>query len=307
MQDDRAVTEDIERREEEALRGEEEEAATRHLTADDRKQAHEESELRPLVIYEIIRRRGVQELERPRASLFWSAVAGGVAVSTSVFGKAFLHGYVPDVEWKPIVTNVGYTVGFLIVILGRLQLFTENTITAVFPVLAHPTKRNLWRTARLWTLVFLANLVGCAIAALLGVVANTAPPDKLWAALEISLHFAENTALENILFGVPAGFFIAAIVWMLPNAKGQEFWVIFLLTYMIGLGGQTHVIAGATELFMLVFAGLLDPLTAVFRGILPTLLGNVIGGTVLFALIAYGQIKEEMDEADERLVRRGGR
>jgi formate/nitrite transporter FocA (FNT family) len=296
MQDDQALNQEKERREiDEARRGEEA-AATAHLSPEDRKQAHKESELRPLVIYEIIRRRGVQELERPRASLFWSGVAGGVAVSTSVYGKAFLHGYMPDVEWKPIVTNIGYTVGFLIVILGRLQLFTENTITAVFPVLAHPTKRNIWRTARLWGLVFFANLIGCAIAALLGVVANTAPPDKLWAALDISLHFAENTALENILFGVPAGFFIAAIVWMLPNAKGQEFWVIFLLTYMIGLGGQTHVVAGATELFLLMFAGMLDPATAVFRGILPTLLGNVIGGTVLFALIAYGQIKEEMEE-----------
>jgi formate/nitrite transporter FocA (FNT family) len=93
---------------------------------------------------------------------------------------------------------------------------------------------------------------------------------------------------------MPAGFFIAAFVWMLPSSKGFEIFVVALFAWLIGAGGFTHVVAGSTEMFLLAFHGEM-PMTEVFvLHLLPTLLGNVLGGTGLFALLAYAQIKAEI-------------
>jgi len=63
---------------------------------------------------------------------------------------------------------------------------------------------------------------------------------------------------------------------------------------MIGLGGMSHVVAGSTELFILVARGELALATAVFGGILPAFAGNVLGGTGIFAALAYAQVREEI-------------
>lgn len=289
----------------EHVRDEGETAIRRSLSTNDKERMATDVGHRSLAVYELIRQHGVEEMERPLTSLFWSGLAGGLAVSMSLYAKAFLHDGLPDAEWRNLISSLGYSVGFIIVIMGRLQLFTENTITAVLPTLAHPTWKNLGRTARLWTVVLLSNLLGCALAAGLGVIARTQPPEQVWAAIDISLAYADNSWEQNLLYGVPAGFLIACIVWMRPNARGGDFWIILMITYVIGAGHLTHVIVGATELFLLMFWGALQPLEGFVFGILPTLAGNVIGGTVLFALIAYGQIKEEIAEEPELAARQG--
>lgn len=245
------------------------------------------------MVYEIIRQQGVEELERPFASLWWSGVVAGIAISTSVYCEAFIHSHLPDAAWRPLIENFGYSVGFVIVILGGFQLFTEQTVTAVLPVLAKPTLGNLGRTGRLWTIVFTANMAGTFFAALLALVIGQVDPEQLDAALAVSRHFVENGPLAIFLLGMPAGFFIAALVWILPTAKGNEFWLIILLTYMIALGDLTHVVAGLTEVFLLMLVGEESVFDGVFGIILPALIGNIIGGTVLFSLIAYAQVKEE--------------
>jgi formate/nitrite transporter FocA (FNT family) len=100
--------------------------------------------------------------------------------------------------------------------------------------------------------------------------------------------------VELLLLGVPAGFLIAALSWMLPNSEGSKFWVILFVTYVIALGGFAHVVAGSVEVFMLVIAGQLSLVTAFGGILLPALIGNILGGTALFSLIAYGQVHEEM-------------
>ena len=265
-----------------------------HLDNEQRDDVQEHQRLAAPVVYEIIRQQGVEELERPKSSLWWSGVAAGIAISTSVYCEAFLHSHLPDTSWRPLVENFGYCVGFVIVIMGGFQLFTEQTVTAVLPVLAKPTAGNLLRTARLWSIVFAANMAGTFFAALLALAVGQVKPDQLEAALAVSRHFADNGPLAIFLLGMPAGFFIAALVWILPTAQGNEFWLIVLLTYMIALGDLTHVVAGSTEVFLLILVGEESVLGGGLGIILPALLGNIVGGTVLFSLIAYGQVKEEI-------------
>lgn len=247
------------------------------------------------VIFEAIRRAGKHELSRPFTALWWSGVAAGLAMSTSVLGKGFLVSILPDADWAEGVTNLGYTVGFLIVILGRMQLFTENTLTPVLQVLLAPTRSNVLQTARLWGIVFSANLVGCAAAAFVLVHGHILPEVRLEGVLSVARHYGEATAFQHFAWGVPAGFLIAALVWILPRMDGAgEVLMIVILTYVIGLGGMSHVIAGSTELFVLVARGEHGLGTAVFAGILPALAGNVLGGTGIFAALTYAQVREEI-------------
>lgn len=247
------------------------------------------------VIFEAIRREGDHELRRPLSALWWSGVAAGLAISTSVLCKGFLVAMLPDADWTPAISNLGYTVGFLIVILGRMQLFTENTITPILPLFLAPTGGKLMQIARLWAIVFTANMVGCVAAALVLIFGNIVPPDRLEGILTVSRHYAEATPLQHFVWGMPAGFLIAALVWILPRMQSAgEVLVIVIVTYMIGVGGLSHVVAGATELFILVARGELALHTAILGGILPALAGNVLGGTGIFAALTYAQVRQEI-------------
>lgn len=247
------------------------------------------------VIFEVIRREGEHELLRPFSALWWSGVAAGLAISTSVLCKGFLASILPDADWAAGVSNLGYTVGFLIVILGRMQLFTENTITPILQLFLGPSRAKLFQIARLWGIVFVANLVGCAVAALVLVHGNIMPQARFEGILAVSRHYAEATALEQFGWGIPAGFLIAALVWILPRMESAgEVLLIVIVTYMIGLGGMSHVVAGSTELFILVARGELGAGAAVLGGILPALAGNVLGGTGIFAALTYAQVREEI-------------
>ena len=118
--------------------------------------------------------------------------------------------------------------------------------------------------------------------------------EQLAAALEISRHLAEKGPFEILMLGVLAGFLVAALVWTLPDAKGNEFWLIVAFTWVIGIGEFTHVIVGAAEVFLLLFEGELSVVQAVAAYILPIFVGTVLGGTGLFALIASAQVSEEL-------------
>ena len=257
-------------------------------------EVEERQRLRSPVIYEIVRAEGIEELERPVSSLWWSGLAAGLGISASLLAKGLLTYYLPDVAWAPAVTAFGYCLGFLIVVLGRLQLFTEQTVTAVLPLLKNPSRDSWIAMGRLWGVVLAANFTGTFLTALFMVAAEPVHPEHFLAMLEVSRKFAQLSGGEALLFGIPAGFLVAAMVWMIPNAKGSEFWVIVVMTYLIALGGFAHVIVGSSEVFLLILSGELGVAEGVFGLVLPSLVGNIIGGTGLFALLAYGQVQEEL-------------
>ena len=249
-----------------------------------------------LSIYEIVRTEGENELDRPWISLWWSGLAAGIAVTTSAVAQGLLHMVLPDTPWRGAVTSLGYSVGFLLVILGRLQLFTENTITVVLPLMADYSHRALGRTARMWGIVLGANLVGVLLAACFAQFLGIASKEELAAFREVGSHIFEKSPFELLVRAIPAGFMVAAIVWMLPNARNFELWVIVVFTWLIAFADMTHVIVGSMEAFLLLFSGDIGPWQMVGDFFLPALIGNIIGGTALFSLLAYAQVKREIEE-----------
>jgi len=265
------------------------------LTSKERDAVADHGNLSPLSVYSVILREGKEELRRPMTSLWWSGVAAGIGISTSVLAKGIIRSNLgSDHPYLTLIESFGYTFGFIWVILCRLQLFTENTITVVLPLLAQPTRNRLYCTARLWGIVFAANMCGTFFTAVLSVKVGILPADTLAAILEISHHVAQLSPTETLLRAIPSGFFIASLVWMLPSAKGSEVLLIIVFTWLISAGGFTHVIAGSNEIFSLVLNGDMNIITALGEHILPALIGNILGGTGLFAVIAHGQVSKEM-------------
>lgn len=252
--------------------------------------------LSPKLIFEVIRRDGMEELERPKRSLMWSGVAAGIMISLSVLGEAVFRTYLPDAQRSYLVENLGYSLGFLVVILGRMQLFTENTITTVLPAMQDPCRAMFARVAKLWGIVLTANVVGAFVAAATFAHTSAIPAELLPAIEELSRHATGFPPLEAFQRAIPAGVLVAAIVWMLPESDGFGFFVILVFTWMIAAGDFTHIVAGSVEMAYLMVQGLLPVSDAVFGFFLPVLAGNVLGGTLIFALLAFGQVRNELKD-----------
>lgn len=273
----------------------EKEKNNNNLSWQERLAVEEHEKLSPRLVYEIIRRDGIEELNRPTKALIFSGITAGIIISFSFIFKAALTAYLPaEAMWVDLVANMGYTVGFVLVILGHMQLFTENTITTVVPLFNPFTFEKLKGVLRLWSIVFISNLVGTALAALFLLNTQLFTPEIDHALNELAHHIASFSVTENLIKGIPAGILIASLVWMLPSAS-NKFLLIFFITYLMGLGGFTHVIVGSAEMAYWVYQGHASLDTYLFRFLIPTTLGNIIGGTGVFTLLIYGQVNEELD------------
>ena len=270
------------------------EPSSRRITEKEADDVEEMSSPRTPVIYEIVRRLGDEEMDRPLTSLWWSGIAAGLSISFSLLAQGILQAHLPEAPWRPLVVSLGYSVGFLMVVMSRQQLFTESTVTAVLPVMADFTRTNLWRLARLWSVVLLANMAGTLIAALLCTFTPVLTPELKTAMLDIAAQILNHSWLEMLFRAIASGFLIATMVWLIPSAEAAQFHVIVISTYLIAAAGFMHIVAGSVEAFLLVLDGQLGVLLMATEFFIPVLLGNIIGGTALFALIAYAQVMKEL-------------
>jgi len=250
------------------------------------------------VVYHAVRREGEDELERGTSALAWSGLAAGMSMGFSFATEGVLRAALPDAPWRLLVTKFGYSVGFLIVVLGRQQLFTENTLTVILPALRRRDSLIAANVLRLWSTVLAANLVGAAIFALALVrlpVFDAPIHDALVAA-------ARETAAPPfaavLARGIFAGWLIALMVWLLPFAETSRVWVIIGITYIVGIGQLSHVIAGSVDLLYLVVRGELPLATYASRFLAPALAGNIIGGVSLVAAVAHAQFIAGGDSED---------
>lgn len=260
------------------------------LSSAERKEVARRTNISAVVLHESVREAGERELRRHPVALAWSGLAAGLAMGFSLVAPGLLHAYLPPVLWRPLIDNLGYSVGFLIVVLGRQQLFTENTLTVILPLLAHPNRTTFARVGRLWSIVLVANLLGALFFAI--IIAHTAlfPPTIHTAFTEVAQHSLRGSFGLTILRGIFAGWLIALMVWLLPASQSNRLHIIILITYLVSLGGFAHIIAGSVDVLYLVSTGAVSWLVYLFSFMLPTLIGNIIGGVSLVAALNYAQV-----------------
>lgn len=249
---------------------------------------------RAMAIHEHIRQDGEKELERDAMALLWSAIAAGLSMSASLLAKGIFHVQLDGIPGAYVLENLGYTFGFIIVIMARQQLFTENTVTVVLPVMQKPSWVNFGLMMRLWSLVLLGNLIGTAVAAWAFEYMPIFDEETRDAFVKIGMEVMKNSPAEMFANAMISGWIIATMVWMFPSAGAAKIVVIILMTWLIALADTTHIVVGAVEIFYLIFNGTIHWSEFFWPFALPTLAGNICGGTFIFALLSHAQIRNDM-------------
>ncbi|RZF26482.1 formate/nitrite transporter family protein [Paraburkholderia sp. UYCP14C] len=269
--------------------------ASPHLDDEERDQASAHSSPRALVIHEIIREEGETALARAPLALLWSALAAGLSMGFSFLTEAVLESKTSSSHDGTSLTGAaGYCVGFIIVVLGRQQLFTESTLTVLLPVLTRRSLRVAAIALRLWLIVLAANLAGTWMFA--GILTmptsfaqNLSPVLDQLSQAPYGSNFV-STALKAVL----AGWLIALMVWLLPSARSAAVLIVAVLTYVVAVCDLAHVIAGSVEAAYAVLRGHAGLQDYLLRFCAPTLLGNVVGGVALVGLLNHASIAPEM-------------
>lgn len=236
------------------------------------------------------------EAERAWSSLLWSALASGLVIGLSLLASAFLASLATAEPHKKALAAAGYPLGFIFVVVGRSELFTENTLQPVLPLLHERTMHRLRGLLRVWGLLLAGNLLGTLIFAWL--VAHTA---VVPAPLHESLRAVSETGTRGgfgLVFyqGIYAGWLIALMAWLLGSttARGAQIALVWLCTSAISAFEFRHSIAGAVEAFFRAFVGTAAWGDMLGGFIVPAVLGNTVGGVVLVALLNYAQVKAEL-------------
>lgn len=241
---------------------------------------------------------GLEQLERPTLSLALSSIAAGLVLSFTAMAVAVTHGVVAPFGHEGLVrlaTALVYPLGFVVCLMSGTELFTEHTATAVYPVL---DRRSSWlRLLRLWGIVGAGNLLG----ALLGAGMLTAADPVIGAEagyVEIGRHLVGFESFPLLISALLAGWLMALGAWLIQATPPtvSQIVSIYIVTFLIGLGGLHHSIAGAVEMFTAYLAGDMFTIGQSLRFIATALLGNLIGGSFFVAVLNYGHIRHSQTQ-----------
>ncbi|WP_435174586.1 formate/nitrite transporter family protein [Halorussus sp. AFM4] len=232
-----------------------------------------------------------EAIDSTTQELFFSGLTAGFAIVLTFIGYAVGTANFPD---NPFLASVLYPIGFLYIILGRHELYTENTLPPVKLVLTRLASLPL--LLHMWGVVLAANIVGAGIGVF--VLANTQvlSPEAMRAGAELVHHGLETGWWDVFFKAVFAGWLVAGVVWLGTAAHDtiSRVVVIYLVFYMIPTVGLFHVISSGAEALFFVFLGAPGPglITVLYEFWLPVLLGNTFGGVVLVALVSYAQTEQ---------------
>ncbi len=262
------------------------------------KQPESGTRLTAAEIHDNVREPAEKEIERPAAALLWSALASGLAIGFSFLAAAFASHLVSE-PYRVAAAAAAYPLGFIFVIMARSELFTENTLVPVVPFLERRDSETFRKLLRLWGLLLLGNLVGAVIFA--WALARTPMVEpELHESLRQLASTATSGGFEHVLYGgVYAGWLIALLAWLLASTSytGAQIAFIWLCTAPIHALGFKHSIAGSVEAFYLAAGGAARWTDMLASFVVPSVIGNTIGGVLLVALLNYGQVASERSNA----------
>lgn len=264
-----------------------------HLEEHEREQAARSTQLAARVIHEVLREEGEVELRRSAAALSWSGLAAGLSMGFSFMTQAMLQAALRGASAAELIAPLGYTVGFLITVLGKQQLFTETTLTATLPLMHRPSAQSLWRLMRMWAVVLATNLAGTLIFAWLLSQPGVMRPEIAETLMKAAKGAFSDSFVVGALRAMFSGWLIALMVWLLPAAAAAAPFLIVALTYIVGLAQFPHIIAGSTEAAYAVINGAASVHDYLARFLAPTLTGNLLGGTALAAVLNHAPVAHD--------------
>ncbi|MBB5058452.1 formate/nitrite transporter FocA (FNT family) [Granulicella aggregans] len=245
-------------------------------------------------IYEQVANNARQELGRSTVSLIISGFAGGTFMGLSALGTAIALAMLTPPGTQPsgsveFIAKMFYPIGFIVVILGRSQLFTENTLYPVALVLSE--KRHFWNTMRLWAAVLPSNVVGAFAFASLVSLTHALKPEFVQSLAKLGLEAAHNPTSAIFWSGVMGGWIIALTAWLVSGSHSitGSVMIIWILTFVVGLGSFAHCIATSGEVLVAILIHQ-AAWTAYPAWFFPAVAGNICGGVGMVTILEYGQV-----------------
>lgn len=235
------------------------------------------------------------EMKRPAAALLFSAFASGLTIGFSFIGGGYAAALVSP-AYQSFAAGCAYPLGFLFIVFARSELFTENTLEPIIPLLHKRDRETLVAMLRLWGLLLAGNIVGAALFAWFVQRAPLFADPTIHDALRsIAAHSTSDGFSLTLLRGVMAGWLIALMTWLLASTQDSTSHVIliWLTTAPIAWLGFRHSIVGSVEAFYRVSEGTATLGAMAGSFIVPAIIGNAVGGIVLVALLNYGQVHQE--------------
>ncbi|MDP9039906.1 MAG: formate/nitrite transporter family protein [Acidobacteriota bacterium] len=256
-------------------------------------------------IYEQVASNARQELGRSSTSLAISGLAGGIFMGLSALGNAIALAVLTPAGSEPSTTTqfiakLFYPLGFIAVILGRAQLFTENTLYPVALVLAE--KKHFWKTMKLWAVVLPCNVLGALAFAALATRTGGLMPSAVHSLAQLGVDILHHPAATIFWSGVMGGWIIATVAWLVSGSHSitGSVILIWMLTLVVGLANFAHCIASSGEVFSAILTGV-APWSAFLVWFVPAVLGNIAGGVGMVTLLEYGQVVVGNDAQAEAL------
>jgi formate/nitrite transporter FocA (FNT family) len=252
-------------------------------------------------IYNQVAENARKELKRSTTSLGISGFGGGTFMGLSALGPAIVLSMLGHSKSEELISRMFYPLGFIVVILGRSQLFTENTLYPVALVLAE--KRHFWNTLRLWSVVLPSNIVGAFCFAFIASRTPAYAPGIVVELGNLGLDAIAHPAAALFWSGVIGGWMIALTAWLVSGSHSitGSVMIIWMLTFVVGLGNFAHCIATSCEVLVAVLSHR-APWIAYPTWLIPAVMGNICGGVGLVTILEYGQVIYGGDEEARRSI-----
>jgi formate/nitrite transporter FocA (FNT family) len=231
------------------------------------------------------------ELKRSPKKLAFSGLAGGLTLGLTGLAVAAIRALLGRGGWQDLISYLAYPTGFIAVIIGRAQLFTENTLYPVILVLDE--RRYLLETLRLWGVVFASNILGATLFALLAIKSGALLPGIANQLVDLGKEALQGSGAHIFWSGVIGGWLIALVAWVVTASQWTigQMAMVWVLTFVVGVGKFSHCVVTSGEIISAVLAGSATS-GEYLRWLLLATSGNVVGGVVIVSVLNYGQVRE---------------
>ena len=270
---------------------------TKDLGDSERLTAHE--------IFESAVQHAKEEILRPWTALFFSGIAGGLTMGLTGLSTGLVTSILGPGNVTSLIAATVYPIGFLAVVIGRAQLFTENTLYPVVLILSE--RKYLLDTFKLWVVVYGGNWIGSAMFAVLVVKTGALQLSARDTLVQLGVRAVDHPFAAVFWSGVVAGWLLALVAWLVTGSHwttGQAV-MTWAMTFVLGLGHFAHCVANSGEILSAVFVGNIAAVDY-FNWLAAATLGNIFGGVFMVSLLNYGQVKlGGGGEVDKRLPKAG--
>lgn len=239
-----------------------------------------------------------EEISRGNRELIFSAIAAGIAITITLL----LYSTVSSSVDSYVLGSILYPLGFIYIILGNYQLYTENTLPPV--ALTIERISSIPSLLKMWFLILFGNILGGLIGSITLFYGNVLSEEAGNYVIKIAQSSVELGFTSLFFKGVFAGIIVAGVVWIDFSVKDSisRIILVYVAFLSIPLGNLYHVVVSTTEMFYLIMATDVSILSTIISFPLPVLIGNTVGGVIFVTLINYFQTPSYIQEnSDLRL------